>query len=470
MSKRFQFKKMITMSLTFFYWGALTLIWSGVWDKYYGDIIARPFGYKGNWLVIAVYGLLLFFFTRIYGGYRIGYHKCGDVIYSNILAILITNIFTYLQTCLLGASIMDVRPILLLTGVEALAAVLWAFFATKLYLTLYPPHKMLMIYGGKVLTESLIYKMMTRPEKYDICEAISTDEGIDSIIARMENYTAVIICDVKSADRSALLKYCFEHSIRTYLTPKISDMIIRGASDIHLFDTPLLLCKNRGLSMDQRIAKRALDLLLSVIAFIVASPFMLVTAITIKLYDGGSVLYKQQRLTLDGKLFDVYKFRSMIVDAEKDSGARLAGKNDDRITPVGKFIRKIRFDELPQLLNILKGDMSIVGPRPERPEIAEEYQEIMPEFSFRLKVKAGLTGYAQVLGKYNTTPYDKLKLDMAYIENYSFMLDLKLILMTVKILFQRESTDGIADGAKTAAPEGIAILEQGDLTEETIVK
>lgn len=453
MSKRFQFKKVITLSLTFFYWGILTLLWSGVWGKYYGDIIARPFGYKGDGLVIVVYGLLLLFFTHIYGGYRIGYHKCGDVIYSNVLAVLIANSFTYLQTCLLGAGIMDVRPFLVLTAAEILAAALWAYFATKLYLKLYPPHKMLMIYGGKMQTESLIYKMMTRPEKYDICEAIGTDEGVEAIIARIEKYASVIICDVKSAERNVILKYCFEHSVRTYLTPGISDMIIRGATDIHLFDTPLLLCRNKGLSGDQRIAKRALDLSVSAVALFVAAPFMLVTALIIKLYDGGAILYKQQRLTLNGKLFVVYKFRSMIVDAEKDSGARLAGMDDDRVTPVGKFMRKIRFDELPQLFNILKGEMSIVGPRPERPEIAAAYQESMPEFSFRLKVKAGLTGYAQVMGKYNTTPYDKLKLDMAYIESYSFLLDLKLMLMTVKILFRRESTDGIAAGAKTAALE-----------------
>lgn len=450
MTKRFQFKKLITFSLTFLYWCLMMLAWSMIWDRYFGDHIARPFGYKGTWLVVAVYGLLLFFFTRLYGGYRIGYHKCSDVIYSNGLGIVFANVFTYLQTCLLGAGVMDVRPFLLLTAVELAIAAAWALLATKLYLHLYPPHKMLMIYGGKQLTESLMLKMTTRPEKYNIVETVSTDEGIDNILERINHYTAVIICDVKSADRSVLLKYCFSKSVRTYVTPKISDLIIRGATDINLFDTPLLLCRNKGLSGDQRIAKRALDLVLSFIAVAAASPVMLLTAAAIKLYDHGPVLYKQQRLTLGGKVFDVYKFRSMIVDAEKNTGARLAGANDDRITPIGKLIRKFRLDELPQLINILKGDMSIVGPRPERPEIAKEYEKTMPEFSFRLKVKAGLTGYAQVLGKYNTTPYDKLKLDMAYIENYSLLLDLKLILMTIKILFQRESTEGIADGAKTA--------------------
>ena len=220
-----------------------------------------------------------------------------------------------------------------------------------------------------------------------------------------------------------------------------------------MFDTPLFLCRNSGLSLDQQVAKRALDLICGVLAFIVASPFMLITAAAIKLYDGGPVLFKQKRLTIGGKEFNVYKFRSMVVDAEKDGVARLATQHDDRITPVGRIIRKIRFDELPQILNILKGDMSIVGPRPERPEIAEEYKKDMPEFDYRLKVKAGLTGYAQILGKYNTLPYDKLKLDLIYIENYSLLLDLKLILMTIKILFIPESTEGLADGEITPLDE-----------------
>ena len=162
---------------------------------------------------------------------------------------------------------------------------------------------------------------------------------------------------------------------------------------------------------------------------------MIISALAVKLYDRGPVFYKQKRLTLNGREFYVYKFRSMIVDAEKDGKARLASEEDDRITPVGKILRKFRVDEFPQLLNILKGNMSVVGPRPERPELTEEYKKEMPEFSFRLKVKAGLTGYAQVTGAYDTTPYDKLKMDLMYIENYSIRLDLQIILMTIKTMF-----------------------------------
>ena len=197
-----------------------------------------------------------------------------------------------------------------------------------------------------------------------------------------------------------------------------------------------------GLTFEQSVVKRACDILVSGIGLIIASPFMLLEALAIKLEDGGPVFFKQPRVTKDGKAFNVLKFRTMIVDADKHK-KRLASEDDDRITKVGKVLRKLRIDELPQFLNILKGEMSIVGPRPEQVEITEKYVEILPEFKYRLKVKAGLTGLAQILGKYNTTPKDKLILDLMYIEQYSIWVDLKLMLQTAKVLFKSDSTEGV---------------------------
>ena len=219
-----------------------------------------------------------------------------------------------------------------------------------------------------------------------------------------------------------------------------------------MFDTPLLVSKNMGLTAGQAIIKRSIDILVALTGIIISSPIMLICAVAVKCYDKGPVFYRQERLTLHGRVFRIFKFRSMCVDSEKN-GARLASKNDSRITPVGKILRNLHFDELPQLFNVLKGDMSIVGPRPERKAILKEYQREIPEFYYRLKVKAGLTGYAQVYGKYNTTPYDKLKLDLFYIENYSVLLDLKLMLMTFKILFQKETSEGVEDTQKNALRE-----------------
>ena len=231
-------------------------------------------------------------------------------------------------------------------------------------------------------------------------------------------------------------------------------MLIAGADQLHLFDTPIFLTREYALTVEQRMVKRMLDLVFSLILTVITSPVMLITAICIKCYDGGPVLYKQTRCTRGGREFRIMKFRSMKVDAEKDGVARLASRNDSRITPIGKFIRMVRIDELPQLFNILIGDMSFIGPRPERPEIIAQYVEQMPEFVFRMKVKAGLAGYAQVYGKYNTTPYDKLKLDLSYIENYSLWLDLKLMLLTIKILIKPESTEGVDSNQTTAMKNG----------------
>ena len=228
---------------------------------------------------------------------------------------------------------------------------------------------------------------------------------------------------------------------------------MKGTTEMHIFDTPIYLIREYALTVEQRAMKRLIDFFCSFILLILTSPFMLIVAICVKVYDGGPVLYKQVRCTVGGKEFKILKFRSMRVDAEKDGVARLASQKDDRITPVGHVIRACRLDELPQLWNIFKGDMSFIGPRPERPEIIAQYEKEMPEFNFRMKVKAGLAGYAQVYGKYNTTPYDKLKLDLTYIENYSIWLDLKLMLLTLKILFKPDSTEGV-DATQTTALKG----------------
>ena len=317
-----------------------------------------------------------------------------------------------------------------------------------------------MILYGSHQAASLVLKMSQRVDKYMICESVSITESPKKIRELILKYEGVIICDIPAEERNDYLKFCYNNSVRAYIAPKISDIIVRGADDIRLFDTPLLLCRNYGLDFEQRLFKRTLDIVFSLFALVVASPFMIFSAIAIKLYDGGPVLYKQKRLTLDGKEFNVLKFRSMVVDAEKLSGPVLASEDDPRITPIGRFLRKVRLDELPQLLNILSGDMSVVGPRPERPELTEKYKEEMPEFGFRLKVKAGLTGYAQVTGVYDTVPYDKLKMDLMYIENYSFRMDLQIVLMTIKTMLFPPKTN-----AETG--EGLIPSESSKRKEDT---
>lgn len=442
-----QFKKIIIMAMSIAIFGLVILAFAYVWYTDYnynlmtGD---KFFNRKGNWLIIALYGLMQLFFTKIYGGFKVGYYKISNIIYSHMLSITLVNVLIYFVISLVGRELVDLTPIFKLTFIDAFIIVAWTYVVSKIYEQLFPPRKLLVIYSNHNAT-TLIRKMCQRSDKYQICEAISIDEGLEQIKHRIDEYDGAIICDAPGKIRNDILKYCFETSKRTYITPKISDVIIRGADELNLFDTPILLCRNRGLSMEQRLVKRFFDITLSLIALVVLSPILLIIAIAIKLYDHGPVFFTQERVTIDGKKFKIYKFRSMIVDAEKDGHSIPATDNDPRITPVGKIIRKTRFDEFPQLINIIKGDMSIVGPRPERVEHVEEYAKEMPEFRYRTKVKAGLTGYAQIYGKYNTTAYDKLKLDMMYIENYSLRLDFQLIIMTVKVLFMKESTEGFDD-------------------------
>lgn len=422
-----------------------------VWYQIYAPGMHDPFFRKGHWAVIGMYILFIFFFTKVFGGYNIGYMRIQDIILSHVLAIILSGVVSYFEVCLIVKEYVNAEPLLAMALVEILFIIPWVIVVRKAYTRLYPPHQMLVIYGNYA-PDDLIHKINTRKDKYHICATVSYRVGYQELYPMIKNYHSVVLCDLPSDARNQIMKYCYQESIRTYVTPKISDILFRGADDIHLFDTPLLLSRNQGISIVNQFAKRVMDIVISLIGIVIGSPFMLVIAVAIKLYDQGPILYKQERLTKDGQKFMIYKFRSMSVDSEK-AGARLAAKGDSRVTPVGRIIRNIHFDELPQLFNILKGEMSVIGPRPERQVIADEYTEKIPEFVLRLKVKAGLTGYAQVYGKYNTTPYDKLKMDITYIENYSIWLDIKILFLTFKILFQKENTEGIDANQKTAIKE-----------------
>lgn len=422
-------------------------LFAWVWYTHYAS--ENIFFRRGNWAVIGLYVLILFFFTKTFGGYKVGYLRMMDISLSHVLAILCSGVVGYLEICMVTRDYSSVVPLLMIMAAEILFVLPWTFVVRKLYDCLYPPRQMLLIYGD-YSPDDLIDKINTRKDKYNICSTVSCYAGMEKLEELILQHEAIMLCDLPGVIRNDIMKYCYRKSIRTYATPKISDLMLRGAEEIHLFDTPLLLQRNQGLSITQSFFKRMFDIVFSLIGIILASPFMLIIAAAIKLYDGGPVLYKQPRLTKDEKEFMIYKFRSMSVDSEV-KGARLAAKGDARITPVGNIIRNIHFDELPQLFNILKGDMSLVGPRPERRIIAEEYVEEIPEFYMRLKVKAGLTGYAQVYGKYNTTPYDKVKLDITYITKYSFWLDMKILFLTFKILFQKENTEGVDQSQTTAS-------------------
>lgn len=420
--------------------------------------LSKDYWFYGHILEITLYGVILVFLSKMYGGMRLGYLKNSEIIFSQIFATIIADGFIYGQLSLMAVQLFVPKMFMVMFIEQFVLVVVYINVVNRLYRILFPPRKLMLISGANP-TDEIIAKINTRKDKYKIITCLkvrkNTEKACEKISEAYEagEINAVMLWDVKSQVRNQLMKYCYLHSIRVYMMPKISDMILIGAEELHIFDSPILLTREYKLTWEQRFIKRTIDIVCAGILFVLSSPIMLLTAIAIKLQDGGPVLYKQVRCTINQKEFQIMKFRSMRMDAEKDGKARLASKHDDRITPVGRFIRKCRIDELPQLINILRGDMSFIGPRPERPEIIKQYVEVMPEFVYRMKVKAGLAGFAQVYGKYNTTPYDKLKLDLTYIEKYSLWLDIKLMLLTLKVLFWPDSTEGVESEQVTAFKE-----------------
>lgn len=440
--KRFeQYKKMIRFLASMVIVACVTYVFIFMWKDNYNIGIVYPFYYKGYWLVATFYVFFFVIFLYIYGGMSYGYLKNTNIIFSQLLSLFCTNIAIYLETVLLSVKLVSILPMIRMTMIQAVIIVVCSFGWNWLFKILFPPYKITVLYQEYDPTD-ILRKVKTRKDKYRIEKTVNVDMKWEELLNIIDNSEAIMVYDVHSELRNKITKYCYEKGIRLYVTPKISDILLRSSENMHLFDTPLLLLRNNGLNFEEKLVKRILDIVVSIIVIIVTSPIMLIIALAIKLYDGGPVFFKQKRCTLNGKVFEIHKFRSMIVDAEKDGISIPASEKDPRITPVGNIIRKTRLDELPQIFDILVGNMSLVGPRPERIEHVEKYTKEIPEFAYRLKVKGGLTGYAQIYGKYNTSAYDKLKLDLMYIQNYSILLDLKLILMTVKIIFMKESTEG----------------------------
>ena len=425
-----------------------TLLYAYLWNTLYENSIRIPFFRRGNIAMIFAYPLMLMVFGKIFGIYNGAVARRVDMVFSNVFNVLVVNTIIYFILVALLRHYPKVAPLAMLTVAETIIAILWVIGVKTLNNIFFPPHNLLLIHGNYSLKE-LVLHVNERSERYSIAEEVNVSEGMEKITEMIDKYDAVLISDLPAETRNDILKYCYDIGKRIYMLPKITDIIVASSDQIHLFDNVAYISKNYGLSQDQRMIKRLLDIIVSAAMIILTSWAMALIAIAIKIDDRGPVFYRQERLTIDGKVFMIIKFRSMRMDAEK-MGPQLSTKHDPRVTRVGRFLRAAHLDELPQLFNVFAGSMSMVGPRPERPEISREYTRNVPEFNYRLKVKAGLTGYAQVYGRYNSTPYNKLRLDLTYIQNYSVWLDIKCMVMTIKILFQREAREGIDDDQRTA--------------------
>lgn len=397
----------------------------------------------GNILMaVSIYAILFIIIGSWLKAYKIGVERKAKLIASIIMTIVVTNVIEVFVSMAITGQFRFFTQLLsrymVLALIQSIVLSMLAIVMVNIYRKIVPPLTVLEIVGDY---KNNLSKALSRiPYKYSIEETLRFDDL--QLKQTINNYDAVLVNDVPTEAEKDIIKDCFENDKRVYVLPKISDIILKSSEDINLVDTPLYLCRNLGISRWKKAIKRSLDLFFSILALIFLSPVFLITAIAIKVEDKGPVFFKQERVTYKEKRFMILKFRSMIIDAEKDGKPHPAGEKDDRITKVGTIIRACRIDELPQLINIIKGDMSIVGPRPERWEHVDKYTQEIPEFVFRYKVKGGLTGYAQVYGKYNTSALDKLKMDLMYITNYRLLLDIQIIFETLKIIFVKDSTQG----------------------------
>ena len=469
MSVKAMRKSLIMRGMLLLHYLVMLLVFIACWMLFYRRQAMEGAFSTNSIAVCAMYAVLLMMFGRVYGVYKVGLAHVSDLFYGQTLANLLSLFITYVLVCVLARKLINPLAGIGAAGVQALFCAGWTISANRLYFSLHKPKRTVVIYRNDSDLHKLEeirfftdrWKVERRvqwaeenvhdlPFGKDTAIGKTSTGGILKLMQIMEEYEAVFVSGVSATLRNGIVKYCVEKNKACYFVPHTGDVIISGAEHIRSFSVPICRARRSRPAPEYLLLKRAMDIVLSLLAIIVLSPFMALAALAIWSYDRGPVLYKQVRLTQDGRTFEILKLRSMIVDAEK-GGARLAGEHDDRITPVGRIIRAIRFDELPQLFNILKGDMSIVGPRPERPEIAEQYRQELPAFDLRLQVKAGLTGYAQIYGRYNTEPQDKLKMDLMYINHASLAEDIKLIFATVRVLFLRDSTSGVREGQTTAS-------------------
>lgn len=430
------------------------------WSYFYASQITHPFYYVGNLIMVFLFGLFYYFTSHLYNGYSLPISRIYELVYSQALAALISDGILYLITILINRHYISFFPFVPTFLLQFFLITLWTVAAHQWYFREFPPKKTVVILGQGQNVDKLV-KQYGMDVHFDVQSVVPVEECIQDIPGTIGQAEVVFCCGLHSHNRNLVTKYCVAHKIGTYVIPRIGDVIMDSAKKVHLFHLPMMAVQRYNPSPEFLFFKRLYDIVLSLVALVPFAPIMAAVAAAIKFTDGGDIFYRQARLTKDGKVFQVLKFRSMRMDAEKDGVARLStGENDPRVTKVGRFIRAVRFDELPQLLNILKGDMAIVGPRPERPEISAQYAKAMPEWNLRLQAKCGLTGYAQVYGQYNTTPYDKLLLDLMYIAKPSLFEDFKIIFATVKILFMKDSTEGVAEGQVTAEVEPVHVREK----------
>ncbi len=386
-------------------------------------VVATPFITLAAFIYFDIFGLLKF--------YRKSLQETAVTLLKSIFILSITTVTItyYLRGFSFPRLVLAIAPVF-----QFILLFVWNSFVIYIRKHLSTDQK-LMVIGERNELRSIIDKVShtLKRAKLHIHCIIPSDE-IGKAFKRLKDVNEVFISDnVSDNDKMSIITECLAQKKVVYIVPRMFEISLSSARMVQFEDMPAFMVDRLGLSTEQRFFKRLFDLILATFGIIITAPVMLLTAIIIRSTSEGPAIYRQTRITMGNREFEILKFRTMYVGAEDETGPVLSNENDPRITKVGRVLRNLRIDELPQLFNVLKGEMSFVGPRPERPFFVEQFSKEIPEYTHRYLVKAGITGYAQVYGKYDTSAVDKLKYDLLYIRDYSLMLDIKLMLQTLKV-------------------------------------
>ena len=407
-----------------------------------GSLISNFDLYQGMLPVQVILTGLLF---NINGLYTIERKRFAEILLSVAVSMIQMLVLMMALTFFIREFALSRGVLLWCAGMDFVLLAIWRHLLWR-YVRAHQNTRGVMLIGSEEECQHVYHRMKQQPQLAMELRSVCTDLKNSDWETAAEQVDVLIICpDIRLKDKAKIVHYCNLHEKQALLIPNAYEVFCSGMTLDKIDDVPVFRPQRLRLTLEQRSLKRILDIVVALLGFLVAFPFMLLTAIAIKIFDPGPVFYSQERSGRYEKPFKVYKFRTMRVDAEKLSGPMLAQENDPRITRLGAFLRAVRLDELPQIWNVLVGDMSIVGPRPERPFFVEQFKQEIPEYVYRMNVKPGITGLAQVYGKYNTTAYDKLIYDLVYIQNAGIRMDLTIIIQTVRVLFQKSATEGVHD-------------------------
>lgn len=433
--------------------------------RYGGELPAYNFAaYLYTWPWLTMSAIALFYFYKLYGSYRWRWRE----VFASLLCVVFFQAMAAMALSFLFRGFSFPRTVLLITPfIQLVLLAVWRRVAWHLERRMQGTRRVIVagpLREAVVLAEKLesavggLFKVaglvvdVEETSEQDVLEHCCDSGGdklsrwpvlvgISGICEYLDDVQPeqVFVCSTLSQEKKAEVVYaCVAKDKKVLLVPDLYEIMLAQSRLDQVDDIPVFTVGILKIPEESLIIKRVVDIGLSLAALIVSAPLCLLVGIAIKLDSPGPVLYRQKRLTMQEKPFHLYKFRTMIVHAEKASGPVLAAEDDPRVTRVGRFLRAARIDEIPQLLNVLKGDMSIVGPRPERPFFVNELIKETPEYAYRMNVKSGITGLAQIAGRYSTSAENKLKYDLLYTKSYSLAKDLAILLQTVKVILMRD--------------------------------